>query len=218
MQWVAAPVVAALITAFAGNWVLHRWQLRNWFAQQRHADHQQELDELRKLLDEILLGASARLDAMRSVHAEMKLKGEVDDAVMRYKREISAWNTKLHSWFAKVTFYLNWSMTYSLEHHIHGSFVRAGKELEKGIKIFRMGRELPHSASAAIELSLNALSGAIDNYLRSFLKYTDDRRREIRYGRHLGYNSRDILEYSTLQLIKSLFISDVDAIDIVRPA
>jgi hypothetical protein len=218
MNWIAAPVAAALITVLLGNWLLHRWQLRNWFTQQRHAGHEKELEELSKLLDEILLAASTRLEAMRLLRSEMATKGDVNKALGAYKEQISAWNIKLHSWFARITFYLNWSMTYALENRLHSEFVRTGWVLERSVREYRTSGTLSAATGTELTRAMNALAGEIDDYLRDFLRFVDSRRTCLRYGRHLKYNSHDIREYSTFQLFKSLFSADVDAIDIVRAA
>jgi hypothetical protein len=218
MNWIAAPVAAALITVFVGNWLLHRWQLRNWFTQQRHSGQQKELEELSKLLDEILLGASTRLESMRSLRSEMITNGDVEKALEAYKEQITAWNIKLHSWFARTTFYIDWSMTYTLENRLHAEFVKCGRALERGVREYRVSGVISPGTSTKLAASLNTLTGELDDYLRSFLRQVDERRTQVHYGRQLRYNSRDISEYSTFQLFKALFSSDVDAMNIVRPA
>ena len=52
---IVAALVGAVTTGVLGNYLVQRWQRQSWFAQQRQLFHQQELDELKDLYDEIPL-------------------------------------------------------------------------------------------------------------------------------------------------------------------
>ncbi len=58
-------LVGAIVTGIVGNFLVQRWQLRTWRAQQRQLGYQAELEELKKLLDEISKRSADRYNAMR---------------------------------------------------------------------------------------------------------------------------------------------------------
>nr|WP_131588927.1 hypothetical protein [Sphingomonas melonis] len=218
MQAFFATVTAALITGLIGNWLVQRWQLRNWFAQQRHEFNQQELDQLTKLFDEISTLSSSRLNAMRSLLNSMHINADYESDVLAYKAEILKWNTSLHLWFARITFLISWSMTTNLENGLHAAFVRNGTGLEVLIRHIRAHGSISSGQFKGQDRSLNALAGEVDRYLKLILSQIQDRRALIKSGKRLKYNEADLAEYTTFDLVKTLFTSDVDGIDIIRPA
>lgn len=207
-----------MITGLVGNWLVQRWQLRNWFSQQRHTSDQQELSDLTALFDEVSKSASARLNVMRSLLNDLRSGSNVENSVLEYKKAIGDWNISLHSWFARITFLINWETTISLERDLHAEFVGVGAKLEVLIRDFRSGGNLAQSRIAQADKSLNSLTGQLDRFLKLILRHIQEKRSIIRNGRHIFYNRTDLAEYTTLDLVKALFVSDVDKIDIIRPS
>jgi hypothetical protein len=155
---------------------------------------------------------------MRGLLNAIKIESNVEDSVKEYKGTISEWNTSIHSWFAKMTFLIDWNTTLSLESDVHGRFVAVGGKLEALIRDYRRDGQVSGRAIASVDAALNALAGQIDRFLKRILKHIKNRREIVKNGKRLFYRLEDLPEYTTFDLVKTLFVSDVDRINIIRPS
>ena len=218
MQAILATIVGALITGLVGNWLVQKWQLRNWFAQQRHSANYEELLQLTALFDEIAKSASARLNVMRALLNDIRSGADHRDSLDAYKIAISSWNVSLHSWFARITFLIDWDTTLDLEQGLHAHFVRVGSQLEALVRATRQTASISNYQISQVDSSLNSVAGQMDRFLKRVLAFTQERRDIVRNGRKIYYISGSLSEFSTLDLVKSLFVSDVDSFNIIRPS
>lgn len=221
MQSIWSVAVGAIITAIVGNALVQRWQLRSWYAQQRQIGYEKELSELKALLDELSKGCDARLSAMRQLTYALYPGSSlsITDEVVAYRVVVKNWNSALSSYYTRLALYVRRSMAYRLEREIHKEFVIAGRALEILVR-GQLESRVPSSRStvAVVEDRLNEVQAAIISFSDDLLAAVIDRRSEISVGRRVYYLSGNIAEYSTFELVKALFVSDVKSLYVVRPA
>ena len=217
------PFELIIFTAIAGliaNLVVHRWQRKNWFEQQRQLIHQQELSELKALFDKLTTLADARLDAMRSLNEALNdpimelLEVRLED----YRQQVKDWNRSLRSFYPTTTQHYGYSITLELENEIHHGFYVCGVSLETAIRRRRDGHPSSPETVSAIRAALNKHAGHLSNFYAKLDQGMADRREEILYGIRYYYAEKDLGHFSTNDLVKALFISDVGSLYVVRPA
>lgn len=220
MPDLATVITGALVTVVGGNYLVQRWQQRNWYAQQRHLVHQQELAEMKLLFDELSLVADQRLFAMRRLLGAVAnpQSDRVAVTLENYRKEIANWNCRLHSFFARTTLYHGWTITKALEDNVHGGFRTVGQRLERVVRM-RLRKETIDEMDI-IELSdaLDGQAGVLDGFYNSLMTHLQDRREEIMAGKRYKYDDSGLSHFSTSDLIKAFFVSDVSSFYVIRPA
>lgn len=217
---VITVLAGALVTAVGGNYLVQRWQQRNWFAQQRQLVHQQELAEMKQLFDDLSLAADQRLFAMRRLLGAVA--STTSDRVPRmledYRKELGHWNTRLHSFFARTTLYHGWSTTKSLEDGVHAGFRITGQRLERLVRFRAGNKPVSETDVAEISLELDRQAGVLDEFYNGMMADLQTRREQIMAGKRYRYDYRGLRHFSTGDLIKALFVSDVSGFYVIRPA
>lgn len=211
-----AAVCAAVITGILGNRLVQSWQQRNWHRQQQFLGYEKEYQELKSTSDEIARSCGERLVCMQDLLAGLQ-RGNADEELKRYRLAITDWNRNLHSFYARLTYQIGWDFTWNLERRIHNEFRHSGVKLEAQVRVVLAGSMPSRASIAECQKSLNALTGEIDSFLRKLVRETEQRRQETYYGRKLKYRLADIRLFSNFELLKLLFVSDIDGYSVVRP-
>ena len=220
MQALVSVVVGGVITAVVGNALIHRWQLRSWYAQQRHLGFQKELADLKCLLDEVTTGCDTRLYSMReltNILRDGSLR-RVEAALKDYRDIVKEWNSSLNSYYTRLTLHVGMATSLRLERHVHKPFVIIGQVLERGVRAVHQGETLAPAELAMVDESLNGCQTSILRFSQDLLNAVQRRSSEIAEGRKIWYIDGKLAEYSSLDLIKALFASDIDSLYIIRPA
>jgi hypothetical protein len=187
---ILSVLVGAIVTGIIGNALVQRWQLRGWFAQQRQLGHQNELEALKQLVEDVSTAANKRLNAMRRLSGSLApgSLGDTEALLANYRQEVSSWMSALNSFYVRITLYVDYPMTLRLEREVHMPFVEAGRSIEGLLRARDAGEPPSFSGVAPVNDKLSALQGTIFNYSRDLLKAVDARRQEIFNGRKLGYS------------------------------
>lgn len=213
-------LIGALVTAVGGNYLVQRWQQRNWFAQQRQLVHQQELTEMKLLFDDLSQAGDQRLFAMRRLLGTVAnpASDRVAATLENYRKEIAHWNTRLHSFFARMTLYHGWTFTKALEDRVHGGFRTAGQKLERLVRLRLSAKPIADSDVAEMSTMLDVQGGVLDEFYNGLMTDLQTRREEIVAGKRYRYDHKGLHHFSTGDLIKALFVSDVSGFYVIRPA
>lgn len=213
-------LVGGAMTAVVGNFLIQKWQRRNWFDQQRQLIRQQEVEELKAVLEAVTRLADARLHSMRALVNALKDPSQavVEGAVDAYRKQVMDWNSNLRSFYPMITLHCGYSETLSLERDVHGGFVAAGKALELAVRVRRTGAVIPTHIVGQIQAGLNAQGGRLSTFYQTLANSLERHRNELVYGRRHDYKDGSLSHFSTSDLIKALFTSDVDGFNVVRPA
>lgn len=215
--WMAlfTTVVGALLTAVLGNRLVQLWQHRNWIHQQQFSGLEKEYVALKALTDALVRDCGGRLEAMRNLVAALK-RGAYQDELERYRIVLGTWNGAIHAYYAQLTFQLKWDCATDLENRIHKKFVAVGGEIEAEIRRLELGEATKISHYSALDRHLNQIAGEIADFSRFLVRSTEERRQEVFYGRELTYKRSDIVRLGNFDLIKLIFVSDIDSFSVVR--
>jgi len=216
---IVAALVGAVTTGVLGNYLVQRWQRQSWFAQQRQLFHQQELDELKDLYDEISERGEARLTSMRRLVAVLlDDPPELEKALDEYRNQLTLWNSALRSFFPPITLHYGWHKTLQLENEIHANFVAVGRLLEQQVRLVKGGGKPLSANRTVLQTRLNLQAGALSEFYQDLANGVAKRRDEVLNGKRHWYRSGGLSHFSTSDLIKALFTSNVDGFNVVRPA
>lgn len=213
-------VIGAIITAAIVNKLLHEWQQRAWYAQQRHIGKTRELDDIQKLFDELNERANARLTAnrffLRNIGGddEQALQNRLND----YREEVFTWMAKLSSFFARLTLLLSHEFTLILEQEIHSRLRRAGAMTEILYHRAKEGKTISGEEKREVEDLLNSCQGAINDLSRDIMRLMIEKRSNIISGRRLEYTRSNLNHFTTLELIEALFIPRIETHYVIRPS
>jgi len=208
-----------LFTGLVGNWLIQRWQQRNWLNQQRFLGEQKEYENLKTLCDEIIGCSGRRISRMRRLLSAL---GQPDDKLIRrmlkaYDEVLSEWNEKLNGFHARLTFYAAYEMSWRLEESVQKRFVAIGAELN-GMTKSRISGTIPASRQVAhIEIELNRFSGALLTYNRQLLRTLEIQKTKTYYGRRITLNRDNLKHFPTWELIKGLFKPRIHPLTVVCP-
>lgn len=215
--WIAfsATIIAAVVTGIIGNRLVQAWQHRNWRNQQQFSGLEREYNELKVLTDGLLRDCGYRLSIMRELSAALK-RGDWDDELKAYRHALHEWNRSLHSYYAQVTFHLEWKYVTELENYVHTPFVNVGRTIEREVRHQMAGANPDVARLDSIDATLNDVAGSVANFSRLLSRETELRRQEVFYGKRLFYKMSDIRWFSDVELIKLIFVSDIENFSVVR--
>jgi hypothetical protein len=211
-------VVAGLMTAFLGNYLVQQWQMRNWRAQQRQLGYQAELDEFKKLIEEISIKASDRHNAMRRLVSSLSPNSKIsfDESLADYKQQLVIWNGSLSSFFVRLKYCISNKYSIRMEKEVHDYFRLAGEKIENVIR----------SRNSGISPSWNDLErskSSLNLWQKKFIKFSSDisreyenKKSEIFEGVKLYYIEDNLEKYSFFELVKSIFVLPIEGQYVVR--
>ena len=215
---ILSVAIGAILTAVLGNFLVQRWQMRSWRAQQRHLGLQIEFEALKLLAEEIISKASNRLFAMRHVTGALapNSQSSLDDTLAKYRQELALWNTSLASFYVRLRLYLNYSMAIRLENEVHKPFVQCGLKIEALLNQSKSGKTVSLSERSEIIRELNKMQGKLNDFGAYMLRTVESRKKEIFYGHKIILQKSELDKYSTLELIKAFLTRDVDGFYVIR--
>ena len=109
---IVTVVLTFALSTFIGNWLLQRWQQRNWFHQQSLLGEQKHYESLRDLCDEILAYSNTRISKMRRLLGVLQ-QADLDLIKARladYDRAVTDWNERFGVFVVKLRFYARYDM------------------------------------------------------------------------------------------------------------
>lgn len=213
-------LVGAIVTGIFGNFLAQRWQLRKWRIQQRQLGYQAELEELKKLLEEISVKAADRHNAMRRLIGSLAPNSSQnsDKLLVAYQDQLAIWNGSLNSIYVRIRLTVDYGYTIRFEREVHDRFCSAGKAIEQVLRQRESGMPPNWSDLTEPTAQMHSVKGATYLFLRDLTDKVEHRREEIYFGRQLPYEPAHLGEYSLLELVKAVFTSRVDCFYVIRPA
>lgn len=208
-----------LFTGFVSNWLIQKWQQRNWVNQQRFLGEQKEYDNLKALSEEIIQISGRRFSRMRRLLSVLRRPDDnlVRQRLQSYDETLSEWNEKLNSFLARLTFYAAYEMARRLDEDIQKRFVAAGNELENLTKL-RLSGGMPKDAQIShLVNELNNFYGGLLTYNRQLLREVEIQRAKTYYGKRIELSRETLKHFPTWELVKGLFKPRVSPPSIVRP-
>ena len=212
-------VLSFVLLTVVGNFLLQRWQHRTWVRQQQFLGQEKEYIALRELFPELSSAIAVRLYQTNRLFWVVKSQelGTVDERLVSYDSAISQWNEKLGSFYARLTIYAHYSFTKALEDTIHNPFQSIRTQLEAAVRRRRTGENSSAAEAAQFTKRLGMLTAAHRIFSRNLLSAVEDKRRHVYFGRAIEYTIHNISKFSTWELVKALFASDINSYAVIRP-
>jgi hypothetical protein len=200
-----------------GNWILQRWQQRNWVHQQHFLAGQKKYDNLKSLCEDILESSNGRLLKMRRLVFIMHGPEElIRERLKEYDSAQENWNHKLGIFLVKLRFYAAYEMATRLEKSIQLRFVATGSILERLTNTRLKGLAVPAGAVNDLERQLQKLNGSIVAYNRDLMGMLAAKENKVYYGKEIYLGPDTLKDFPTWELIKALFKPRIERHSIVR--
>lgn len=211
---IIATIAGFLLTGVVGNYLVHRWQFRNWLTQQKIGSIEKEYSEIKELAEEFSKVSNERIFSMRAVLYSLRTGDQQlhETRKSEYRDSLKIWNQRYGYFSAKFPFLMTQSQTRYFEKQIHEQLVAASTLLDSAIAADI--RE--PTTRGRIETMLNQIIGACIILTNEILQAAKSKHMSIYKEITLPYNVDNIEKYSTWQLIKALFIKNVNGFSIVR--
>jgi hypothetical protein len=218
MTQIVSVVLAFVLTGLVGNALVQRWQHRSWVRQQQFLGIEKEYFALMELSTELANTISRRLyKTRRLLWAVRSLSDELmEDRLKEYDTALVEWNESLSAYYVRLTIYATYAGRYDLDGRIHQPFQTIGSQLETMVRERRQGTHPARADMFRIERSLNSLQAETLNFSRDVLKRVEETRQKVYFGNKIPYSRENLKKFSTWQLIKALFVPDVDTHAIFR--
>jgi len=197
-------IVSALLTAGVGNWLVQRWQQRNWFTQHKLQKAEKKLDELRKLTDELLRLGNARTFRMQRVVKNLASANNTFFEVIKkdYETALVKWNDRFNSLGVGLRLYADYHYTDRLD-GIQRDFVNVNEELDRAIR--ERGSAASSATRARLERKLNGISGLLFDIGRDLTGLLIQRQDEAYEGKWIEFSPATLDLFPWWYLLKALF-------------
>lgn len=215
---VVAVIIAFLLTALAGNRLLHRWQLRAWIQQQRFLGQEQEFNELSSLSSEIAGLIGARLFCMRRLNEAVfsQNESELDSRRQEYYEILKRWNERLPGFFVSLSVHAGMGTSIELEKCIQDLLVQTGSDLERLVRFRKSSRTPPREQKIRISRELDRIQARSISFNEALAQLVQSRRPDRYFNQRIVFSIGTLHYFSTWQLFKALFIQDIDSLSISR--
>src|SRR6266536_2574228 len=159
-------IISFVLTSLVGNRLVQGWQRRNWLAQHTLESAEKNLDELGKIINEILVLGDARY--FRTLRVTWYLNSSDTESFCRVKQEydqaVVNWNDHLNSLKVRLRMYVDYHYTDILE-AIQARFCEISTRVDSAIRS-RSKQTIPQSSLVELEAKLSAISGQLFNLSR----------------------------------------------------
>lgn len=202
----ATTLLTVLASGVFVNWLVHRWQLRNWVNQQKMIRVTNDLQELRKLADTIRSLADARNYRARKICRSygVATEEELRELKLQHDTAVTTWNDNWNYFCVGLTLYADFvHFSQRLEKNIQMRFVKVGSRLKYLVK--ETNPDQIKFYKSDIEVTLNEISGETFNFTRD-LQNLIRKQEQVAYSDPKDKITRDNMhEMSILSLFKGLF-------------
>jgi len=195
------------LTGFIGNWLVQRWQQRNWLTQHTLQSAEKRIEELRRLIDEILRLGDARNFRTRRIVRQLN---NADLAAFNrtkedYEQAVVNWNDCFNSMCVRLTMYAAYRpYTERLEESIQPLFVNISEKVETAIGAHAKQNIAP-SMIAQMDNDLNAISGKLFVFGRDLVRLLLTKQQEAYNGKPILFSKENLELFPRWYLFKALF-------------
>jgi hypothetical protein len=219
MSAIIAVIVGFLLTGVVGNQLVQRWQQRNWLVQQRFLGHEKEYFALKDIADEIASLLGARVYHMQRLVFTLRRSSNEQflSRVADHDDIVKRWNERLTSFYVRLPLLASSDLAIRLESTIQTHVQAAGTTIDELVYQKRSGNIPNKSVVINTIKTLNSIQARAINFNKRLLHAVELRRMEVYYGTKITLAAANLERFSTWQLVKALFIRDVNSYSITRP-
>jgi hypothetical protein len=213
-------ILTFVLTGLVGNFLVYRWQHRNWISQQKFSGEEKHYFALITLWEELMNLASRRLWRMRKLLTVVSVgdNNKIEDRLNEYSEVLSEWNEKFHSMSVRLTLYASWNLTRQLETELQQSFLNTGLQLERLAKTRLTTGAVDRNLVARLNRQFEDLSRQVFVFNRTTLKAVQDQRSRTYHGVEVDFTRRNLEKFGTWELLKALFKPGIQPLRVVRSA
>ncbi len=200
-------LVSFVLTGLIGNWLVQRWQQRNWLTQHSLQSAEKQIEQLRVLIDEILRLGDARNFRTRRVVRQLNSKDSVkfEHTKEDYEQAVVNWNDRFNSMCVGLTMYAAYQpYTERLEGIIQPLFVNISEKVDALIGMGASGT-VSRSLIAQMDADLNEISGKLFAFGRDLVRLLLSRQQEAYEGKLIFFSKENLDLFPTWYLLKALF-------------
>jgi type II secretory pathway pseudopilin PulG len=200
-------VISFVLTALVGNWLVQRWQQRNWLTQHTLQSAEKQIEELRILVDELLRLGDARTFRTRRFVRQLNNAdlAKFEQIKEDYERAVVEWNDRFNSMCVGLTMYAAYQpYTERLEGSIQPLFVKVSDKLDTAIHI-RANQTVSRSSIAQMDNDLNEISGELFAFGRDLVRLLLVKQQEAYDGKPILFSRENLELFPRWYLLKALF-------------
>lgn len=218
MLQIIVIVISFLLTIVIGGRIAQTRQQDSWIAQQRFSGEEKEYFELKNLCDEIAASLGSRIYAMRRVTLQLASYaqyGKFDkSSITEYREAIKIWNENLSSYYVRLSQLKLSQYRYRLESNLHNPMKDQSNAIDTFIQKMKQGT--PVTGLRYITIKLDKINSSSLEFNESLLGNVHKLRAKIYFPERITFRRDTIYKFSTWQLIKAIFVLDINRISIIR--
>ena len=218
MLQIIVIVISFLLTIVIGGRIAQTRQQASWVAQQRFSGEEKEYFELKSLCDEIAASLGSRIYAMRRVALQLAAyaqHGKFDkSSITEYREAIKTWNQNLSSYYVRLSQLKLSRYRYRLESTLHNPMQHQSNSIDNYIQ--KMEHGLSITGLVDITRKLDLINAISLKFNESLLGEVHRLRVKIYFPERITFRQDTMHKFSTWQLIKAIFVLDVNRISIIR--
>lgn len=134
-----------------------------------------------------------------------------NSSVEDYKEATKAWNQNLGSIYVRLSQLGKTQYRYKLESELHNPMRRASVEIDKALHDTIHRQKL-----VPVIYQLNSITRSALNYNERLLREVHNFRRHIYFPEKIYFSRDTMFHFSTWQLVKAIFVADVNRISVIR--
>lgn len=216
---IVSIVLAFILTGVTGNWLVQKWQHRNWLNEQMVQGEQKDYAALAELWDQLNILTSRRLWRMQRALIGIELTDEkVQERLSEYDVVLSEWNENFNSMIVRLTLFSGWELAGRLENEIQPAFVSADSRLHGIVRSRLEKKSYDRKLALTLRRDFNVLSRLLFEFNRDALRVVELRRVKIFYGVQLEFSESNIHKFRTWELLQALFKPGIKSLRVTRSA
>lgn len=211
-------VLTFTLSTLFGNWLLQRWQQRNWLHQQSLLGEQKHYENLKDLCDQILELSNVRILRMRRLLSVLQ-QDDIELIKVRlsdYDAAVIEWNKNIGIFLVKLRFYARYDVALRLDRSVQSAFARSGAILERLTHARLAGTAISGADISRLQIQFNDLNGRVISYNRDLMHVLAVQKTRTYYGKQIELNPDTLKHFPTWELIKALFKPRIEPPRIVR--
>lgn len=204
---VITAIITFVLTGLVGNFLVQKWQQRNWINQHRLLGAEKQFKELQNIFDEIMsLGDARNYRVRRLVRHKLSEEQALERLRHDYDESVVRWNDRFNSLCVRLTMYAGYTRyTEVLEGDIQPAFVAIGERLDIAVSHLVAKEAIPRALKHELESRLNEMSGKLFSFSRGLLRVLLTKQKEAYEGEKILFSEKNLVLFSRWYLFKALF-------------
>jgi len=141
---------------------------------------------------------------------------QLEQRFEEYELALKRWNERLTSFYIRLPMLAEEGLAIDLEQGIQNALVAVGGKLERMVLTRRSGGMVVSGMPKQVENELNNVQARAIRLNKRLLVILRTRRADVYYGQKYRFGPATLKYFSTWDLIKALFMRNVNSLSVVR--